>query len=278
MAKLLIDGDGIVYRCGFAVEKMKYLVTPKDISTAAALSQAELFENKKDADREVEGTDALIWSRKEVEPVENALALVKNVIEDIQDRYSDWGDCVIYISGVGNFRNAIATRANYKGNRDATTRPVHTGAIRDYLVRKYGAIYVHGQEADDAIGIAMYEHPGSVCVSFDKDMLQCVGRHYNWADKSERTVTAKEAAKFFWEQCLSGDPTDNIPGCKGIGPVKAHKILEDCKNNAECWKTVLYVYKDVHGEEGAAFALETAQLVYIRKKPNEIWSPPSEAV
>jgi DNA polymerase-1 len=248
------------------VEKTKYLVES---------SHGTRFHEYPDAKAAQTAEGEQIWSRKEVEPVENALALVKNVLEDIQDRFADWSDCVIYLSGVGNFRDSISTRVKYKGNRDTANRPVHFSAIRDYLVARWGAQYTNGQEADDAIGIAMQSSPGSVCVSFDKDMYQCAGRHYNWVDKAESTVSPKEAAKFFWQQCLSGDPTDNIPGCKGIGSVKAKRILEECKSNAECWKKVLDVYNEVHGDEGAAFALETAQLVYIRKQPNEIWSPPN---
>jgi 5'-3' exonuclease len=151
---------------------------------------------------------------------------------------------------------------------------VHSTAIRDYLVGKWGAVSTVGQEADDAIGIDMSANPGSVCVSFDKDLLQLPGRHYDWVAKEERTVSAKEAGKFFWQQTLSGDATDNVPGCKGIGAIKAAKLLEDCNSNKECWERVLSVYKDVHGDEGEAFAVETARLVYVRRKNNEMWSPP----
>jgi hypothetical protein len=265
---LLIDADLLVYRCGFAVEKNKYLVEFNDgvshWNTAA--------EAKKHVD-EVGSGD--IWTRKEVEPVENALALVKNVIQDIQDRYAEWSDCRLWLSpSVGNFREQIATRAKYKGNRDNTPRPVHATAIRDCLVKQWGAVSTVGQEADDAIGIDMSANPGSVCVSFDKDLLQLPGKHYDWVDKSERDVTSKEAAKFFWQQALSGDATDNVPGCKGIGSVKAQKLLAECNSNKECWDKVLEVYKEVHGDEGEAFATETARLVYVRRKNNEMWSPP----
>ena len=269
---LLIDGDLLIYRCGFAVEKNKYLVESK--------GGCQPFEDAKSAKvwMDAEG-GGVIWNRKEVEPLENALALVKNVIKDIQDRYAEWAACRLWLSpSMGNFREQIATRAKYKGNRDATARPMYLAAIRDYLTEHWGAAVTVGQEADDAIGIDMSDNPGSVCVSFDKDLLQLPGRHYNWITKEERDVTKKEGAKFFWQQTLSGDATDNVPGCKGIGPVKAAALIEDCDSPKACWDKVLEVYTEVHGAEGPAFALETARLVYVRRKNNEIWSPPSGAL
>jgi DNA polymerase-1 len=270
MAKLLlIDGDLVCFRCAFAVEHNMYLSCTPDIK------EITTWEDKKSCDEFIKGTDAIVWHRKQVEPVENAIALVDNVLKDIQDRYADWAGFRVYLSpSVGNFRDTLATRAKYKGNRDGTPRPVHYSAVRQHLISKWGAVVSVGEEADDSIGIAMQSNPGSVCVSFDKDMLQLAGRHYDWVTKSERAVTAKEAGKFFWQQALSGDATDNIPGCKGIGEVKATKLLADCKSNAECWDKVLEVYKEVHGDEGEAFATETARLVYVRRKNNEMWSPP----
>lgn len=46
----------------------------------------------------------------------------------------------------------------------------------------------------------------------------------------------------FWTQMLTGDTTDNIPGCKGIGPKKAEKILAglDAKTyGAAVWSTYM---------------------------------------
>lgn len=266
---LLVDADGILYRAGFATEKTKYLVAGPGI-----LSEQDTAKEAKEA--HTEGLTH-IWSRKEVEPVENALFLAKTIVTDIQDRYADWAELRLWLTpGVGNFRDTLATRAKYKGNRDAMARPTHYAAIRDYLIDKWGAAYTAGQEADDAIGIDMTTYPDSVCVSFDKDLLQLPGTHYNWVTKEESVVVKSKGTKFFYQQVLSGDPVDNVPGCAGIGPVKAAKALDECKSSAECWTKVLSVYVDVYGEkDGPVFALETARLVYVRRKAEELWKPPT---
>ena len=73
----------------------------------------------------------------------------------------------------------------------------------------------------------------------------------------------------FYKQILTGDRVDNIVGLKGIGPVKATKILKDCKTEADLYKAVLEAYDN--DEERV---LENARLLWIRREPNQIWSPP----
>lgn len=269
--QLLIDGDGIGYRCGFAVEKAKYLVLDSE-------GQFRIFDGAKEARGFEEGHSlpCTRWSRKEVESVENALHLVDIIIGSISTQYGT-GDLRIFLSpSVGNFRDQVATFAKYKGNRDAAQRPVHYHAIFDYLETKYGAEYAVGQEADDSLGIALTRDPGAVCVSFDKDLLQVPGRHYNWVDKKEQVIGRKEGALRFYGQVLSGDATDNVPGCSGIGAKTATKILASCKSDREAWGVVLKTYIETYGnEEGLARAVETAKLVWIRREEGQEWSPPA---
>jgi hypothetical protein len=270
MPTLQIDGDVVVYRCGFAVEKTQYLVTDASYTVLRGFAAAA-----KDAKSDlVEYDTDVLWSRKEVEPESHALALVKSVIGDIRDRYPNHEPYIWLSPSVGNFRERIATRAKYKGNRDSQHRPVHFNAIRDYLCSKYGARTTAGQEADDAIGIGMHDAPGSVCVSIDKDLKQIAGTHYNWVDKTESTISPRQAALNFYTQILAGDATDNVPGIEGIGPRKAAAILDKVSGAKEAWQRCLGAYGDVYGKDGEAFALETARLVYVRRKPDEIWSPP----
>lgn len=266
MSRLLIDGDIVAFRCGFAVEKTRYLVQHRG-------GRWDEYDTAREAKAD-ESRGCVIWSRKEVEPKENAIKLVDSVVCDIRQRYADL-DCRVYLSpSVGNFRDKIATRARYKGNRDGAARPTHLPAIREHLCKNYGAIVTEGQEADDAIGIAMYAAPGSVCVSIDKDLHQLAGKHYNWVTKDECTVSPADASRWFYTQVLAGDATDNVPGCEGIGPVKAAKILAGCKGPKSAWERVLQTYIKCHGDDGPLFALETARLVYVRRKDGEIWNPP----
>lgn len=267
MPKLLIDGDVVVYRCGFAVEKSHYLVT----SDSGIRGEVD---NARDA-KGLASDTGLIWSRKSVEPESHAIKLVNTVMDDIICRYGDSHEPVVYLSGSSNFRDGIARRAKYKGNRDAAVRPVHHKLIREHLCERYNASYTDGEEADDAIGIGMYAEPGSISVSIDKDLHQLAGRHYNWVTKEESVVSPRAANVFFYQQVLTGDPTDNVPGIKGIGPVKARALLAGCKGAKDAWRVCLDAYRSAYGaDDGHAFAVETAQLVYIRRKPAEIWYPP----
>jgi hypothetical protein len=266
---LSIDADGLIYRCGFAVERTKYLVTDP-----AGLHPAS-FDNKKSAVESYAPDDGfLLWSRKELEPVENALHLVNQIIGDMpkHDTRTLW-----LTPSVGNYREQIATIAKYKGNRDYVNRPTYYREITDFLIQKYGARYTVGQEAEDAVGIEIstLSSNGSpcICVSNDKDLEQIPGKHFNWVTKKEYEIDRRSATLFFYGQVLSGDATDNIPGLEGCGPVTAKKILEGCKDPAEAWERCVKAYTDKYGPDGMIRAVETAQLVYIRRKDGEIWTP-----
>lgn len=265
MPKLLIDGDVLLYRCGFAVEKTKYLV-----ETAGGFLPASSHKEATDL-AEVNNTVS-IWSRKEIEPLENALHLVKTVIQKIQDRYPSYNKEIYLSPSVGNFREAIAVTHKYKGNRDATQKPKYFKEIKDYLIERYGAVVARGQEADDELGIGATTFPDSIMVSTDKDLLQVPGRHYNWVKEEEVNVSKKEGTLAFYSQVLSGDPTDNIHGLRGIGPAKASKMLADCASSRDCWKVVLDAYRDQESEDRA---IENARLLWVRRKVDEMWEPPT---
>ncbi len=65
----------------------------------------------------------------------------------------------------------------------------------------------------------------TVICSIDKDLQQIPGNHYNFVKKEHSFVTPEEAIQNFYKQILTGDAADNIKGAKGIGPVRAGKII-----------------------------------------------------
>lgn len=271
--KLIIDLDLIAYRSGFAAERTKYIVT-EDMRVVS------LVDNAKDANETGKAGPGgrKVWSRKELEPEETALLICDSLVNDIKARYADQQPSVLgFLTGIGNFRHSVATRASYKGNRSGSVPPSHLRAIRTHLKNSHGAIESAGEEADDLLGKAMTAFPGSVCCSTDKDLMQLPGRHYNFVLKEEYLVSAKDAVLNFYGQVLSGDATDQIPGLTGIGPVKAAAALEKCTSPAECWRIALDMYTAEFGTRlGPKYALECAQLVYVRRKEGEIWAPPTE--
>ena len=174
-----------------------------------------------------------------------------------------------FITGHNNYRKDIATILPYKGNRTAP-KPPHYEAMRQHLV-KMGCVEVEGQEADDAIGIAAYSSDPNeyIIVSIDKDLNMLRGTHYNFVKKQFYIVDEDEALKFFYTQLLTGDRTDNIQGIPGIGPRKAAKLLEGLATEAELYKACKEAYDDDKA------LLENARLLWIRREPNQLWSPPN---
>ena len=172
-------------------------------------------------------------------------------------------------ASTGNFRETIAVTAPYKGNRSGA-KPVHYDELRDYLVDAYGFQIVEGQEADDAIGIACCKDPDkTVIVTIDKDLDMIPGDHFNFVKRQRYEVKSWQALVWFYTQILTGDRVDNVIGLKGIGPVKAAKILEGCLTESDLFAKVVEAY-----EGNTARVIENGRLLWIRRQENQIWQPP----
>jgi 5'-3' exonuclease len=184
--KLLIDGDPIVYRIGFACQK-------KDKETG------------------------LVTADPESHTLHSCKQFINQMLEVTgADTYK------IYLTGKGNFRYKV--REDYKANRKGADKPVHYQLVRDYLVKKFKAQVVDGMEADDAL--ALGQQSDTAIASIDKDLLMVEGRHYNYGKCTWQDVTAKQGEYFFYKQMLTGDRVDNITGIRGLGEKKASKLLD----------------------------------------------------
>jgi len=177
-----------------------------------------------------------------------------------------------YLTGKKNYRIEIATEQAYKGNRKEARRPEHYDSLREYLISKWDFELIDGQEADDAMGIKAYELPedSSCIMTIDKDLDMIRGWHYNFVKRDMYHVTEEAAIRNFYIQLLTGDRVDNIPGLKGIGPVKATKILENCTTENSLFKAVSEKYN--HDIDKIT---ERGRLLWIRRKENQLWKPPS---
>lgn len=207
------------------------------------------------------------------EPVSHALHSTKMMVNSIVSSGEiAFGACtpVVYLTSTdkSNYRNKIAVTRGYKANRP-DNKPVHYDAIRKYLVDQYDAIIVTGQEADDALGIAQMQNENSCICTLDKDLDMIPGHHYNFVKKTFYEVSEKEAIKNFYTQLLVGDSVDNIPGAKGIGKVKAKKLLDGLETEDELYSTCLDAY---NGD--LELMTEMGQLLWIRRAPDQLWEPP----
>ena len=237
---LLIDGDIIVYRAGFAVQ------------------------SKKNA----------MWTEEDevsYPPVSHALRAAKLMINNIlkQCRYDTYQ---IYLTSDdrSNFRYGIAETKPYKGNRPPE-KPIYYHDIRNYLNKYYNAMFVRQQEADDMLGIEQHQRyvtdPNSVAIiTIDKDLDMIPGWHFNFVKKKKYYVKEFDALKTFYTQLLTGDSVDNIVGVPNIGPKKADKLLAFATTEEEMLDVVIKAY-----DYDLDKILENGRLVWIRRQNNELW-------
>ena len=74
---------------------------------------------------------------------------------------------------------------------------------------------------------------GRVHAGFDKDLYQISGYHYDWRNHHARWISRKTGDFNLFIQVLAGDPVDNVPGLRGYGPIKAAKVLEGAGSSVE---------------------------------------------
>jgi 5'-3' exonuclease len=282
--KALIDGDIILYACGFAAQHKYYRVRP--VAWRDSDNYLEEFRYKKEAKAWIEGLeDGLeIYTRDDIEPLSHAVqnidVLIKRIMKETgSDSYN------IYLTGSDNFRDELVDY--YKKNRDPTHKPYWYKELKEYLIECYDAIVVDGQEADDAMGIAQMkgmnsfdilshgtEYPTIICTT-DKDLNMIPGWHYNWQKDKKYWVTEEGATRSFYFQLLTGDSTDNIKGVAGIGFKGAERILSRMETEKEMFIAVEKSYQDLYGTwEGTKFMEENVALLWIRREEDMGWEQP----
>jgi DNA polymerase-1 len=140
----------------------------------------------------------------------------------------------------GSFRNRIYP--DYKAGRDAQPEDLSAQLplVRELIdAFSIPLLEVPDYEADDVIGTLVARAPDDVAVtilSTDKDLMQLVSdrvtlvdgikeRRFRPADVEERFGVPPE--KMLDLRALVGDPSDNIPGVKGIGAKGAAKLIRE---------------------------------------------------
>jgi hypothetical protein len=308
----LIDADGLIFACGFAAEKMVYEL--REVRARGNHAIIQTWAKKKDIPEDLlanlpqyfdDGAHTFypgkryITRRRNLEPLENALHLVKSKMLDIL-KETQATDFKVYIKGEGNFRDDISVTRKYKGNRDITHRPTYEDDIRRYLKNVWQAEEVDGMEVDDKVAIEqvadkeelpyrllikgegtdLYKsNANTIICSCDKDLLQVPGWHYNYNKKEKQFVTELEGWRNFYESLLSGDPADNIEGVEGIGKIGATDRLKDCKTVKEMFEMVYDCYTEIYQEKASERLTEMANLVYLIRELDKdgkpvMWKPP----
>lgn len=198
-----------------------------------------------------------------------------------------------FLTGDNQYREEIATIQPYKGNRDSE-KPYWYQSIKDYLIDSHGGIVVDGIEADDAMGIESQLIEDSVIITRDKDLQMIPGMNYKWEFRGTpeilKEITEEEADEFFYQQILTGDPGDHVPGlkrCTGrVASAKIKKRLREAENRDEALFNIWYgahmdalvdIGYDLPDEETIRGRCikeinEIGSLLWIQRERDVIWS------
>lgn len=175
---------------------------------------------------------------------------------------------ITVLSGPDNFRYHIAKTQPYKGNRKSE-KPYYHSDIRHHIEEHYDPIISDGIEADDEVRIlslGFEDNSEFVIASIDKDLLQCVGTHYNWRRNEFTEVDDDYSNYWFWAQCLIGDTADNIPGIKGYGPKKSEKLLRDAEPDER-----KRIVREIYGDDERL--TEVGNLLHILRSYDDCFDP-----
>lgn len=158
--------------------------------------------------------------------------------------------------------------------------------IERYLTNPYGRWkfeFVEGMEVDDAVASVVkileeekyYSDRSSdytpIICSIDKDLKQIPGKHYNPEKKEMTIVSEQEALHNLCRQILMGDSIDGIKGLKGVGKVKAERMLkqEDGQYTPEPWLVLTnYILHHKSSSVGMLSFSENAIQVILKQDPN----------
>lgn len=196
---------------------------------------------------------------------------------------------IIAFSGEQNFRKQL--HREYKAHR-AWTKPLGYFSLKQWVIdngrsNRCEVLHIPKLEADDVMGI-MATHPDNcksytpVIVTDDKDLNTIPGYHLKLkgSETGIKYIDPAQAEKNFWIQVLSGDKGDGYHGLRGVGPVRAEKIVGGLTGK-KAWKAVVEAYKSAGLRKEDAVV--QAQCAYILRAGNwdfkqgsvKLWQPPA---
>lgn len=186
---------------------------------------------------------------------------------------SDADDYILCFSHSENFRKDVYPL--YKANRKKTRKPMGFLEFRAKVMQDYTNIVKPRLEADDTVGILATKMDDCIIYSEDKDLLQIPGKHMK--DEEIIEVSVYDGDRFHMMQTLTGDAVDGYPGCPGVGPVKAEKLLS--VNPAEWWGAVIETYTKAGLTEADALTMARVSRILrlsdwdSKKQEPILWTP-----
>lgn len=276
--KCLLDGDCLRYEVGFAAQM------PDPITGEVVIRDFDFCSSL--LDQRIAEINAECWGIEDpVIYLTNDRRLHKKVNKSLKKE----GKAEIEFQP--NFRDAVAKKKVYKGNRKAE-KPFHFDNITAYLFANYHVEVAVGMEADDLMSIHQYERVkrgqlDTIICSRDKDLRITPGMHFSWPCGKQQQIgpirvteigdlelrggkkLVGTGLKFFYSQVITGDATDNYGGLPRGGPALAYKSLYDAETEAELFERVAGLYKDKFGETWREEMLEQCQLAWMIRELDE---------
>jgi DNA polymerase-1 len=208
----------------------------------------------------------------------DAQALFQDSIAEIMENLPGLRPVLVFSAGV-SFRYGVWPA--YKANRKKHRKPAGYRKLKEWVAnaavsRGWEVVELPDIEGDDVLGV-LYEE-GDVICSIDKDMLTLPGFHFRNGEVIE--VSRAEADLNFYTQVLTGDASDNYPGCPTFGPKTAEKWLAGHSDEADLWAMVRRAYDSKGLDE--RYAITQARCARILR-PGEydlsthtvrLWEPP----
>ncbi len=180
------------------------------------------------------------------------------------------------VKGPDNFRNLLYPEYKLNRHADPNKQNVFVPILRKLAVAEDYAIESTGREADDLLRIwaeqARAAGDDYVICSIDKDLKCIPGNHWNMKKNEKFLISEMEALRFYYEQLLKGDPTDNIPGVPRVGEVKASKLLQDKTTEEEFQEIVVEQYINAYGDDWYSYLNSNGKMIYLQKHENDYFS------
>jgi 5'-3' exonuclease len=239
---LLIDGDQFLYKAACGVEK----------------------EVRWDEENHI------LYSN-----LEDAWGCLKESINALIEKFTPT-DSVFCLTGKHNFRKELYP--SYKAQRQGSRKPLCYADLSQRLRESFKTVSYDKLEADDILGILATKPSNrrKIIVSQDKDMKTIPATVFN----GNEVVTYSEAEADYNHmfQTLCGDTSDGYPGCPGVGPVKAGKLLSGA---AYYWSPVVDTFRAAgYTEDDALVQARLARILRAsdwddEKKEPILWTPPT---
>ena len=179
-----------------------------------------------------------------------------DILNEIEEHFHVEKTLYFFTKCKNNFRKEIDPQ--YKANRKKPNRWI--SELRNYLIEYWNNSFAHDEyEADDLIyyNSQLLSVNDYIICSIDKDLKQIEGLHYDYYQLKRYDENGEEfkirkgfiymdstdCENLLCELFLVGDSCDNIKGVKGIGEVKAKKIIYSKNSTYGKFRAICEAYK-----------------------------------